>query len=81
MSDRCNRLEEEVEQYITAQEAYEQQLSSMAKSLSNMEEQLRQANQEKVFIYRCVRLLRLICCLEVRLCKLPICLEYTVPLT
>ncbi len=47
-SDRCRRLEEEVEQYITAQDAYEQQLSSMAASLSNMEEQLRQANQEKV---------------------------------
>ena len=48
LADRCHGLEEEVDQYITAQDAYEQQLSSMAKSLSSMEEQLRQANQEKV---------------------------------
>ena len=48
--DRCHALEDEIGQYMTARDAYEQQLSSMAKSLSNMEEQLRQANQEKVMV-------------------------------
>ena len=50
LQDRCHALEDEIEQYIIARDAYEQQLSSMAKSLSTMEEQLREANQEKVFI-------------------------------
>ena len=50
LEDRCHALEDEIEQYMVARDAYEQQLSSMAKSLSNMEEQLRHANQEKVFV-------------------------------
>ena len=50
MEDRCHALEDEIEQYIIARDAYEQQLSSMAKSLSTMEEQLRETNQEKVLL-------------------------------
>ena len=62
MEDRCHALEDEIEQYIIARDAYEQQLSSMAKSLSTMEEQLRETNQEKVLLLFDVSSIRVSIC-------------------
>ncbi|XP_006816961.1 centrosomal protein of 135 kDa [Saccoglossus kowalevskii] len=45
--DRLDQQDQEIQQHMAAQQAYEMQVSSLTKSLSIMEENLRQSQEEK----------------------------------
>lgn len=45
--DRLDNLEREVQEHLSAQQAYELQISSLTRSVANLEENLRQAEEDK----------------------------------
>ena len=48
LEDKVGALQSEVEQSITTQEAYENQIAILNQSLANLEAKLRECNEEKV---------------------------------
>ena len=51
LQDRCAILEQQIEQHINNEEAYESQINDLMKSVSELQNQLQTTNGEKVFFY------------------------------
>lgn len=61
LQDRCAVLESEIEQHISTEESYESEISSLTKSLANIEAQLRICNEEKEHIVQDLYAVRELC--------------------
>ncbi|XP_077983787.1 centrosomal protein of 135 kDa-like [Glandiceps talaboti] len=59
--DKINQQDAEIQQHLAAQQAYEMQVSSLTQSLSTMEENLRQSQEEKEAILQDMASVRELC--------------------
>lgn len=61
LRERVELLEKEIQEHINAHHAYESQISSMAKAVSRLEEELRQQEEEKAAVLNDLSSLRELC--------------------
>jgi len=61
LEDRCVALEHEIEQHISREESYENQLATLTQSVANMDAQLRNTNDEKETILEDLFAVRELC--------------------
>lgn len=61
LREKVESLEKQIQEYMNGQQAYEHQISSLAKSMTRLEEELRQAHNEKSSILADIASVRELC--------------------